>query len=124
MKHSNPEGIDHSKEDIYNALTGNDKHTLTSFLSVNISGLMSSLSLSEDEHATTTSYKLVTIMQHPTLTDEEKILLTFELGRIIGEEAGINGVCGTCAIGPASKLMHEFSNVMNVGNEDSEDSEE
>jgi len=124
MKHSNPEGIDHSKEDAYKALTGNDKHTLASFLSVNMSGLMSTISLSEDEHKTTASYRLVTIMQHPTLTDEEKILLAFEAGRLIGEEVGVSQVCGSCAIGPASKLMHEFSSAMIVNTEDSEDSEE
>jgi hypothetical protein len=110
MKHSNPQVIDHSKEDIYQALTGKTEK-LGKFVAKHLTEIMDSadaIEASGDKDGHTVSNVLLLIMNHPDLEDEEKMILAAEYGRGKGIKHGAHEVCSHCAIGPASKLIHSF----------------
>lgn len=105
MKHSNPQVIDHVKKDLYQALTGKSEKT-HDFVKKNLTDIVETAEINGNLEAP--SHVLFLIMTHPTLKDEEKMVLAMEFGKDQGREQGAMAVCHNCMVGPASKLLHSF----------------
>lgn len=110
MKHSNPEQIDHKKENITEAFCGVPDGT--KFIAHHMADIQATcIALKdEEEHNLSVSFFLTKLMDHPTLTDDQKLVIACEYGRLKGVNQGEAIVCGSCAVGPASKLLHSLNN--------------
>lgn len=107
MKHSNPDIIDHSKEDTLEALTGRTEGTVA-FLKVHLVGLLEDINLNGGKYKTKNSYLLHRIMTIPNLTDEDKMVLVYMTALEMGESKGHELVCKHCLIGPGSEYLHNL----------------
>ena len=106
MIHSNPSIIDHSKNNIAEALTGNaDIQTFMEKLSEEFEDLYE---VSEDPFKSKDSWLFAQVLEHPIMTPEEKIVFIYHYAMQKGVSKGNKEVCSSCVVGPASFLFHKL----------------
>lgn len=109
MKHSNPEAIDHTRNNIYQALTGDLTRSTEEFLEEKLTPILETIDSMNEHWAGTNSHVLELIIKDKTMTDEQKAAFIFELGFRKGAKAGSDEICHECALGPASTILHKLA---------------
>lgn len=106
MIHSNPSIIDHSKDNLHEALTG--KTDIQTFMEKFGEEFEDSLKVSEDPHKNKDSWLFAWVLEHPIMTPEEKIVFVYHYTMRKGVNKGNEEVCSSCVVGPASYLFHKL----------------
>lgn len=106
MIHSNPDVIDHSKDNILEALTGNTD--VDAFMTKFATDFENLQDVSEDPFKSKDSWLFTKVMEHPTMTPEEKIVFVYLYTMQKGVNKGNEEVCSSCIVGSASFLFHKL----------------